>query len=159
MFFFLYFRIWKVFHWLFTFQSVCHVYLWVALLFLLPVIFIFRMLSNTENRLECFSYLVIRSNNIFQAHFYHLSLSLSYNADKIVCILPPDFPSYANFLHQLWVFLNSQRIQIDSQICSTQTKQRNFAIHNTEKKIWDGHCTTETKQTILTFSTNTTLTI
>ena len=74
LFFFLCFCIWKVFCWLFTFQSVCHVYLFVVQLFLLPVIFTSRILSNTEHRLEYFCYFVIRSD-IFQAHFYHLSLS------------------------------------------------------------------------------------
>ena len=59
----------------FTLQSVCHVYFLLVELSLLPVIFSSRMLSNTEHWLECFCYLVIRSNNIFQTHFYHFSLS------------------------------------------------------------------------------------
>ena len=41
------------------------------------------------------------------------------NACKIVCILFPDCQSYFNFLHPSWVSLNSQRIRIDTQICST----------------------------------------
>ena len=47
----------------------------VVQLFLFPVIFTSRMLLNTEHRLEYFCYLVIRSNNDFQAHFHLLPLS------------------------------------------------------------------------------------
>ena len=81
------------------------------------------------------SYLVIRSNNIFHAHFYHFHcLTKSNNVYKIVCILFPNCQSYFNFLHPLWVFLNSQRIQ------------HKFVQHNpnnpnplskTQKKTWN----------------------
>ena len=59
----------------FTFQSEWHVYFLVIQLSLLLVIFTSCMFSNTDHRLKYFCYLVIRSNNIFQAHFYHLLLS------------------------------------------------------------------------------------
>ena len=62
------------------------------------------------------------------------------NAYKIVCILFPDCRSYFNFLNPLQIFLNSQRIRKDTQICSTQPKQPKFSIHNAKK-------TTETTQT------------
>ena len=97
--FFLGFGIWKIFCWLFTFQSVCQVYFLVVQLFLLPVIFTSRMFSNTEHRLEYFCYWVIRSNNIFSGPPlppFIVSTNHS-NADKIVCILLHDSQFYFNF--------------------------------------------------------------
>ena len=92
------------------------------------------------------SYLVII---LFTSTFttFHC-LSKSDNAWKIVCILFPNCQSYFNFLHPLWVFLNSQRIRIDTQICSTQPKQPKFSIYNTEKKL------KQRKQLILNNSKN-----
>ena len=64
MFFFLDFRIWNAFRWLFTFQSVYHVYFVVVQLFLLPIIFTSRMLSNTVHWLEYFCYVVTQTTQI-----------------------------------------------------------------------------------------------
>ena len=44
---------------------------------------------------------------------------------KIVGILFPDCQSYFNFLHPLWVFLNSQRIRI-AQKKTTETTQLSY---------------------------------
>ena len=137
MFFLEFFCIWNFFCWLFTFQFVCHVYFLVIQLFLPPVISTSHMLTNI--------YYFLFGNKKWQ--YFSGPLSPSFivfanhnNAYKIVCILFPDCHSYFNFLHPLWVVLNSQRIRIDTQICSTQPKQPKFSIYNTEKK-------TETTQT------------
>ena len=123
------------FRWLFTSQFVCHVYFLVIQLFLLPVIFTSHMLSNIYYFLFGNTFTIVLANHS--------------NAYKIVCILFPDCKSYFNFLHPSWVFLNSQRIRIDTQICSTQPKQPKFSIHNTKKKQQK-----QRKQLILTNSKN-----
>ena len=125
------FRIWNFFCWLFTFQFVCHVYFLVIQLFLPPAISTSHMLT--------YIYYFLFGNKKWQ--YFSGPLSPSFivfanhsNAYKIVCILFPDWHSYFNFLHPLWVVLNSQRIRIDTQICLTQPKQPKFSIHNTKKK-------------------------
>ena len=101
------------------------------------VFFTSRMLSNNEHLFEYFCYFAIFID-IFLGPLLPTFIVLKYhiNADSIACILLLDCQSCFRFLHPFWVFLKSYRVQIDTQICSTQFKQPTFFIHNTEKKIW-----------------------
>ena len=134
--FFLGFRTWKVFRRLFHF-SVCMSCLFPGR----PVIFTSCPLYFTHVECRAPTWILLLFGNKKSWYFSRpvfpafIVLTNHSNADKIVCILLPDCQSYFDFLHPLWVFLNSQRIRIDPQICSTQSKTTQILYPQQRKKI------------------------
>ena len=123
MFFFLTFRTWKV-SGCFTLQSVCHVCFLVFHLPLLPAIFTSRILSNTDQWLEYFCYLVIRSNKYFPDPLLIKQFSYSFPIVSLILVFFIQI-SFSEFI------MHSK----NPQICSTQPKQPTFLVHNAEKNL------------------------